>query len=184
MLNLRFNVIVFMLPLFITGCLQTDEEKKQKGTVKAVSICINKNEKHSELFSKKLIKNQCIKKHEQKILNHFGGYKSAYVFVENDSIKVDIERWEHTLDNFIITSVNVEAYYYEADGIKKSFSKWKSGLWIEPNTIKAVSIPISFSIPYKKKRKISHWCLGQKEKRNCKGWNTLGFKGVKIKLNL
>ena len=98
-----------------------------------------------------------------------------------DAISVEISNFENPFDDFVITSINLGAYYKDAKGVKKESSQWKSGLWIEP---KSNQIPPSvyITMPNEIKENIIDSCVGKTEQKKCKGWNILGFKGLKIKL--
>ena len=90
-----------MLCLVGSGCLPNDKEKKQKGSVNAVSICIEKNQKQTDLVSKDLIKNQCILKHEQFKDYYYDKANLARVFLNRDAIIVDVTNFKNALSDFL-----------------------------------------------------------------------------------
>ncbi len=180
---------MFFLRCFLLGvlclvgsaCLPNDKEKKQKGSVNAVSICIEKNQKQSDLVSKDLIKNQCILKHEQYKKHSYTGGHLASVNVNRNAINIDITNFKNTFRNFVITSIHLEGNYRDSEGVKTSVTQWVTGLWLEPN---ATSTPyVSIPLPEESAENISISCVDIAEKKNCKGWRVLGYRGLEIKLN-
>ena len=177
-LSIKYTLIVITL-FIVSGCIP-DEEEKQKGSLNAVSLCIKKNEQQSELVSKEFIKNQCISKHEQFRPHIYDKRNQAKVSVREDSLRLNVTSLVNNFPNFVVTSVEIEGFFYGSDGVRIAGSKWISDLWIEPNSSKRLneSIPVET----KNNKDIDEGCYGLEEFRNCWGWNIKGFRGLEIKL--
>ena len=70
-LNKRFkNLIpITLVAMIVSGCFSVDDEEEYKGSIIAVSACIEKNEIQAELLSRKLIKLISIKGNLKKFWN-------------------------------------------------------------------------------------------------------------------
>ena len=170
-----------LVALLVSGCILTDEEKEQQGTVNGVSLCIEKNEKQGALLSKGVIESQCIQKHE-KFENYVRKKDNlASVTVQEDKLRLHVTDFQNEFSAFVITSMKLEANYRDAEGVEKQFPEWKSGLWIEPNSTREVILEIP--LPEKNTAKIDQFCNRVDVKVNCKSWDILGFRGLDIKLN-
>lgn len=175
-------ILIALLTLFLSGCFPTDDEEKQKGSVNAVSLCIEKNERQSEMLSKKLIKDQCISKHEQfkDYVWEKGGGNRARVKVFVDKIDVNVSKLKNNFSDFVITSVKIRGHIRGSDGIEIGYSDWISGLWVEPNSI--VETFVSIPIDNENNELINNYCSDLEEKKNCSGWRIKGYRGLEIKL--
>lgn len=174
-------MLIVIVLFIVSGCYPKDEEQEQKGSVNAVSLCIKKNEQQSELVSKKLIKNQCISKHEQfKAFIWEKGKHQARVTVLKDKINVDITKLTNNLPSFVITSVNIGGQIRGPDGIEIRVSEWISDLWIEPNSVAKTFV--SLPIENKNEKNIDVSCGSLEEKRNCQSWTINGYRGLEVKL--
>ena len=173
------HFLIGTLCLTGSGCLPDDEER-QKGSVNAVSICIEKNQRSSELVSKELIKNQCIEKHATFRPIFYSPNSQAYVSFDDDEVLIEVSDFENPFSNFVITSIKFWGGYRDSAGEEITATKWKTGLWVEP---KAAAKPVvKITLPSEPESTISAWCNDIEEKKNCKMWNHSEIKGLEIRL--
>ena len=165
--------------LVLIGACLPDEEKQNQGTVLGITACISKNSQQSELISAALVKQQCINKHEQ-ILNYMYDQRNrASVDVEGDQMIVYANTLWNNFDDMVITSIELSGCYRDRNGGENCKSKWVHDIWAEPNKVfmGTVRVPYDYTGP-----KIETWCSELEVKKNCKSWNILRYKALKIKL--
>ena len=140
--NLKTWLCSILLLFILSGCWLEDKEEKYKGTVKGVSICIEKNEKQSNLVSETLIKQQCIRQHER--VTYFSDQKSlGSAQFKLDSMYVNASVLYNLFEDKIITAVKLSGVYYDAMGERhESSGEWSESLWIEPKQTVETSVSI------------------------------------------
>ena len=172
---------VAALCFFLSACVK-DEEEKHKGTLKGFSACLKKNEEQSKLVNEKVIKNQCVRRHER-YRQYGSGALRANVQIEKEKACLYGLKGTNEHENFIITSMTPNIFYIDDKGEKHvTTAKWSRRFWIEP--LDNFSVTICAPFPTPNEFKIEKWCKRIKsgEKKLCKGFYNPGIKGLKINL--
>lgn len=164
--------------LLLNACV-LDDEKQNHGTVLGVTACISKNMEQSKLISETLVKQQCINKHEQILNKRYDPRNRANVYIEDDQMVVSASTLVNNFDDIVITSIELSGCYRDVNGKENCKSKWVHDIWAEPNKFFSGTVKVQYDY---KGATIDAWCTKLEDKKNCKGWDILRYKGLKIKL--
>lgn len=170
---LMLSSLLIMFPL-LSGCY---ELKKiwLNGTVKGVASCINHLSQSAGLLSESLIKRECVEENENNVpYEYFEA--SAWTTTNEDSVTINLSGGQNTIEDYVLSTLRVKAILYDAEG------KMWSGIglakvWIEPYSTISGTANVQFEFP---KQEYSSWCSETSEKKSCKSWALIDFKGVRV----
>lgn len=187
--SLKTLLCSILLLFILSGCWLEDKEEKYKGTVKGVSICIEKNETQSSLVSEDLIKKQCIRKHEHHIpiARNLNADTRSSINFDSEYVKLNVSGLDTLFEEYVITSIELSGRFYDRLEKEHINSEWVNGLWIEPNTSDLkVSVKMPHNHTFASDIFPSRFCsksVGVEKTKFCKSWSIRNYKGLSITLD-
>ena len=178
----RLLIVICVLSV-LTGCKLWDAEEKNKGTVKGVAVCVDKNKKQSEISSTELIKTACIKKHQQRSgpygMNMSG--EASIWGVEEVYFQAKVKNKMSS----VVTAVHLEWYFYDLSGNKiNGKEQWFYDLWLEPGKetkqLRMEDTPKPSTYSYLEPL---NYCKSNLVGKSCKTWKIKNSYQLKLTLD-
>ncbi len=177
----KLKLFFLSIPIVVSSCdLQKgiNDDTKFLGTTKGAVMCIEKNKQQSELISEKLVKNQCVKKHEIEIDHILNAV--AKVYIHKSRITVSGIDGKNTYDDKIITSMSIKVTLYDEEGIQYSGVSFINNLWVLPNT-SFHNLKVDLYFDYNKEDYYYDWCSNKKDNNTaCKEWGIESLRGLEV----